>query len=265
MAEMTAAESYEQFLVPNVFGPWAQLVLAASALQPGQRVLDAACGSGIAARLAAAAVGSGGAVIGTDIDEGMLAVARRTATRDGAAAIDWQRADAMDLPFPNASFDAVLCFEGLQFFPDRTKGLAEFRRVLKPHGHLIGTVWGPLEENPGYHALAEGLARFVSPDAGRLPPFMLADCAAIQSLLAEAGFAGIEVEPRRIMRPVPSVRAFIEWVASGAPTTRHKLSLLADSDREAFARFVEQRLEPCRQEGVLQMPYMRHVFAASVP
>lgn len=262
---MNAAEAYEAYLVPNIFGPWADLVISEAGLTEGQRVLDIACGSGTAARSAAAVIGPNGAVIGVDLDEAMIAVARGIAVSPGSAPITWQRADAMDLPFPAASFDVVLCFEGIQFMPDRAKALAGFRRVLKPSGRLIGTLWGPLRESPGYQAIADGLAHFVSPDAGRFPPFALNGAAAIHTLLSGAGFARISVEPRTITRPAPSAATFIDWVASGAPTIRHKVAQLAATDRAAFVAFVTEQLEPFRRSDMLELPLMRHVLEATVP
>ena len=260
MTDMSPAEAYEKFLVPFAFEPWARRVIDAANLQPGQRVLDIGCGTGVAARLAAATVKSHGSVVGADIDEGMLSVARRTLTGNGAAKVD---ADAMSLPFADGDFDAVLCFEGLQFIPDRAKALAEFRRLLKPKACLAGTLWGPLQENAPYHALAEGLGKFVSPEAGKLPPFALWDPAVIRTLLAQARFSQILVEPQTIVRRLPSVREFVQWVAAGAPTTRLKLAQLADEDREEFLRFVEKRLEGFVHGEGLEVPTMRHVFMAS--
>jgi SAM-dependent methyltransferase len=262
MTDTTAAEAYERGLVPHIFAPWTKLVLDEAGLRSGQRVLDLACGTGIAARLAAAQVGAGGAVTGADIDAAMLAVARRAPPGEGAAAIDWQRADAQALPFADAGFDTVLCFEGMQFVPDRAKALRECRRVLWPGGRMIGTIWGPLEANPGYDALAAGLGKFVSPEAARLPPFQLHDAAEIHALLSGAGFTDVEVTPRNLALPVASAAEFVQWVAAGAPTTRHKLAMLNPGDRDAFGRFVEERLEPYRHGGVLQIPFMRHVFTA---
>jgi SAM-dependent methyltransferase len=265
MAEMNAAEAYEAYLVPNIFGPWAHMVVREASLRPGQRVLDVACGTGIAARLAAAAVGAAGEVVGVDKDDAMLEVARHLPARAGAAPMLWQQADAMSLPFPETRFDVVLCFEGIQFFPDRAKGLAEFRRVLKQGGRLIGTIWGALQENPGYHAIGDGVSQFVSPEAGRLPPFLLHDRAEIQALLAGAGFTNISVEPRRIITPVLSARHFVNWVAYGAPTVRLRIAQLAEQDREAFYAYVTKRLEPLSHDGVIGLPMMRHVLEASVP
>lgn len=265
MAEMNAAEAYQAYLVPNVFRPWAEFVIDDAGLQPGQRVLDVACGSGVAARTAAAAIGPKGSVVGVDLDEAMLSVARGVPVAEGSATITWQHADAMALPFPTASFDIVLCFEGIQFMPDRARALAGFLKVLKPSGRLIGTIWGPLRENPGYQAIADGLARFVSPDAARFPPFALSDPVTIRGLLTDAGFVRVSVEPRRITRPVPSAAELIDWVASGAPTIRHKASQLAEKDHAAFVDFVTNRLEPFRRKDMLELPLMRHVLEAAVP
>jgi SAM-dependent methyltransferase len=265
MAEMNAAEAYEAYLVPNVFGPWAWEVMRQARLQPGQRVLDIACGTGVAARFAAPAVGTAGEVVGIDKDDAMLDVARGLPALDRAAPMTWQQADAMSLPFPEARFDVALCFEGIQFLPDRAKGLAEFRRVLRSGGRLIGTIWGALEENPGYHAIGDGVSQFVSPEAGRLPPFLLHDRAEIQALLAGAGFTDISVKPRRIIMPILSAHHFVNWVAYGAPTVRLRIAQLADKDRAAFYAYVAGRLEPLRHDGIIGLPMMRHVLEATVP
>lgn len=265
MSTMTAAEAYEAYLAPNIFGPWAQAVIGVAGFEPGQRVLDIACGPGVATRIAAKSIGPTGEIIGIDLDDAMLAVAHKLPATDDAAPMTWRQADAASLPFPAGDFDAVMCFEGIQFFPDRPRALAEFRRVLRPGGRLIGTIWGALEENAGYHAIGEALSLLVSPEAGRLPPFALHDRAAIKALLEGAGFSKIKVEPKRMSCPIPSAREFVDWVAAGAPTTRHRIAQLADKDRAAFYEFVAERLEPLRRESVIEMPMMRHVLEATVP
>src|SRR3954454_23201747 len=94
----TAAEIYQEHLVPAIFGPWAPVVVKAAALQPGERVLDVACGTGAVAREAAAHVGVTGTVVGLDLNPGMLAVARGLPPVSGAG-VDWREGDATAMPF----------------------------------------------------------------------------------------------------------------------------------------------------------------------
>src|SRR5262249_8770860 len=124
-----AAERYEQWIVPFVIGPWAPGLLDLAELRRGHRVLDVATGTGVVARLAARQVVPGGTVTGLDLNEGMLTAARRLPLPPGLT-IDWRHGTALALPFSDGAFDAVLCQQGLQFFPDRLKALHEFRRVL---------------------------------------------------------------------------------------------------------------------------------------
>ena len=254
---MTPAAAYERYLVPAIFGPWARHVVEAHPPAPGSAVLDVACGTGIGARSAAPRVAPGGLVVGVDADAQMLAVARNSAAR-----IDWLRADALDLPLRAGKFDYVLCLEGLQFFPDRPAGLRELRRVMRPGGALVGTVWGPLEQNPAYHAVADGLRRFVSEEAGRLPPFALSDADAIRSLLRSAAFRDISVRIESLPVVVPSAEAFVAWVATGGPTMRHNLALLNEHRRREFDELVAARLSPYRRGNGLSLPTTRHILVA---
>ena len=260
---MTPAEAYEQFLVPAIFEPWARTALGTHPPAPANSVLDVACGTGIGARLAAALVGRRGVVVGVDTDARMLAVARDTAARLDGVHVGWLHADALALPLPTGAFDYLLCLEGLQFFPDRPVGLRELRRVLRPGGVFVGTVWGPLMQNPAYHALAEGLRQFVTAEAGRLPPFALADDAlTIRALLMAAGFGQVGLEVASLRLAVPSSEALVEWLAAGGPTIRHNLSLLQDDRRREFHELVAARLSPYRTEHGLSLPSTRHLFVA---
>jgi ubiquinone/menaquinone biosynthesis C-methylase UbiE len=159
---LSPAETYDEFIVPAIFRPWAAKVLGAHPPPPGCRVLDLACGTGVVARTAATLVGHGGRVDGIDVDAGMLAVARRRSPREQEALLAWCQASAQALPFGAAAFDVVVCFEGLQFFPDRPAALGEVRRVLRVGGRFVGTVWAALEHNPAYEAIAAALREHVS-------------------------------------------------------------------------------------------------------
>jgi SAM-dependent methyltransferase len=131
----SAAETYERYMVPAIFGPWAEDLLALAMPTPGERVLDVACGTGVVARLVAQRVAPTGTVVGFDLNPGMLAVARTLPLPQGAK-IEWREGNVSAMPFPDASFDLTLCQQGLQFFPDRSAALREMRRVLAPRGRL---------------------------------------------------------------------------------------------------------------------------------
>lgn len=115
-------EMYERYLVPALFRPLAPRLIDAAALQPGERVLDVACGSGIVARLVAQQTEAGSKVVGLDLNAGMLAVARSLSQAAGLS-VEWQEGNAQTLPFSDATFDVVLCQQGLQFLSKKDDGL----------------------------------------------------------------------------------------------------------------------------------------------
>jgi SAM-dependent methyltransferase len=261
-----APDAYERFLVPHLFRPWAEEVLLLAGDLEGRAILDVATGTGVAARLAAAAAGPRGLVAGLDIDHGMLRVgARSAAPQAGAAApVGWVRASALAMPFPEGSFDAAFCLEGLQFFPDLVAGLEEIRRVLVPGGRLLASCWAALADNPGYHAISEGLRAFCSDAAARLPPVALADPDKIIRAARAAGFSAVAVERRMLMLTVPSATDLVDWIAAGGPTMRHSIAQLAEDKRGDFYRFVEQWLAPfaIAGGGGVRLPSTRHVLLA---
>src|SRR6185436_6273038 len=147
---MKAAELYERCPARYILGPWAPLLVETARLAAGERVLDVACGTGVVTRAAAERVGRRGRVVGIDLNPGMIAVARSLAAIDDAP-IEWLERSALDLGLDGASFDAVLCQQGLQFFPDKPVALREMRRVLDRNGRLALSVWN----NVGIYNTAE--------------------------------------------------------------------------------------------------------------
>lgn len=184
-----AAAAYEHNLVPRILDPLAADLVESVGPTTGARVLDVACGTGVVARHAAARVGPDGEVVGVDVSPAMLAVASDVSAGAGAPT-RWKEASADDLPFADASFDAVLCQAGLQFFPDRRAALAELFRVVRPGGRLGLGLLRSVEHQPGYRLLAETVTRHLGVEAGDIlrSPYTFGDPDDIRALVAEAGF-----------------------------------------------------------------------------
>lgn len=184
--------------VPAVFGVWAPILVELAQPRPGDRIVDVACGAGIVARIAAARVGPTGALVGVDLNPGMLSVARSVVSTDSlsGAPLQWQEASADKLPFPDGSFDIVYCQLGLQFFADRAAALREMRRVLGAEGRLALMVWRGIHESPGFAMLAEALERHVGKAAATImrAPFGLsnAEVSRTASLACDSGPANGE-------------------------------------------------------------------------
>ena len=229
----SAAELYERYAVPYVLGPWAPELVELAALQPGDRVLDLACGTGVVARLAAAQVGSTGQVIGLDLNAGMLAVARALPPPTGAA-IAWTEGSAMAIDLADRSVDVVLCQQGLQFFPDRRTALREMHRVLVPGGRLVLSVWK--SAGPYNTAVGNALERHVDSDtamkyrANRMVP----GAEQLQRLLVEAGFGAVHVRSSRMTIALPPIEQFVLDHLSSSPVAA-AVSALTDAKRAALA------------------------------
>jgi len=209
-------EFYELYMVPKVFEPMALRLLERIPLRAGQRLLDVACGTGIVARLAAPRVAPSGTVVGVDLSEEMLAVARTRAAEAGVR-IDWKQGDAVALPFADAAFDVVLCQQGLQFFPDKSGALREMRRVIAPGGMLALSVFGPA--NRFNTALAEGLIKYVDAKVATrsLAPFAFGDPADLRATVSDAGFSGIEIRTVVLTRRVEPTQEWLLQYSAGLP------------------------------------------------
>ena len=135
---------YDEYLVPLIFEPYATDLAARVASRSPAHLLEIAAGTGVVTRALAASLPASTSIIATDLNQAMLDRAAAVGTR---RAVEWRQADAMSLPFPDASFDAVVCQFGVMFFPDKPKAYAETRRVLRPGGFFIFNAWDRIEEN----------------------------------------------------------------------------------------------------------------------
>lgn len=240
------AEAYERYLVPALFVPWTKVLLEHAAPQPGERVLDVACGTGVVARHVAPQVGLSGAVVALDISPAMLAVARSIPPTEGATIV-WQEGSALALPFPAGAFDLVLCQQGLQFFPDRATATREMRRVLGPHGRVALSVWQTIQHHPVYEALYSAIARHLGTTVAAIAtPFSLGDPDELRALLTAAGFQRVEVAPvtRTVRFPEPTqfVQLAVLAAAAAVPVFAQMDAAARTALVEAVAREVESTL-----------------------
>ena len=143
----TIPQNYDTHLGPILFEFTAEDMAkrVTAALNGPARVLEVACGTGISTRHLAGALPAGSEIQATDLNEAMLAHAAKV--NGDLPGVTYSQADALALPFDDASFDAVVCQFGIMFFPDKAKGMSEFARVLKPGGLRALNVWDGFEHN----------------------------------------------------------------------------------------------------------------------
>jgi ubiquinone/menaquinone biosynthesis C-methylase UbiE len=253
----SAAEVYDAFFLPALFQQWAGRVTDAAQIKAGQRVLDVACGTGVVAREAAQRVGASGAVIGLDINAGMLAVARRKAPH-----IEWRQGRAEALPWDNDSFHAVVSQFGLMFFADRRAALQEMLRVLRLGGHMAVAVWAPLTDSPGYAALAGLLRRLFGEDVAQAlyAPFTLGDTENLRALFDEAGIAHTRITTHAGTARFPSIQSWMYTDIKGW-TLADKLD---DAQYEQLVQEAERTLHPfVIDDGTVAFDAPAHIVTAT--
>jgi ubiquinone/menaquinone biosynthesis C-methylase UbiE len=227
-----AADSYDE----NAF--WARFGRATVErlrLRPGARVLDVCCGSGASALPAAEIVGPGGSVLGVDLADNLLVLARRKATAGGLTNVEFQRGDMLDLRLPGATFDAVVCVFGIFFVPDMAAGVRALWHVVRPGGILAITTWGPRFFEPANTAFWNSV-REVRPDLykGFNPWDRISDPPAIRALLSESGIPAADVVAESNEHPIPSPEAW--WSAILGSGYRGTLDQLDADGRERVRR-----------------------------
>jgi SAM-dependent methyltransferase len=250
------AVAYERDFVPAIFAQWPPKLADIAEIAAGDRVLDVGCGTGVLAREAAARVGPSGHVTGLDLNEGMLAVARRLRPE-----IDWRQGDALDLPFADHAFDVAVSQFALMFFPDRPRALREMWRVLAPGGRLAVAVCAPLEESRGYRHFADILRREAGEDAAVMVEgyFALGDEAELLRLARAAAIPDPRIVTRDGWARFASIEEFGRIEIKGSP-------LAGLVDAAAFTRVLsaarERLSEFCDDQGRLALPLDARILTA---
>ncbi len=208
---------YDTYLGPFLFEPYAADLAARLELEPGAALLETACGTGISTEYLHRSLGARVRIVATDVSDAMLAVARgRRGELDG---VRFAPADAADLPFDDASFDAVVCQFGIMFMPDKARAMQEARRVLRPAGKLVLSVWDDHASNPYVAVAQQALASFFESDPPRFldVPWGYSERATLRDLLAAAGFADVELSTVRILAERPSAHDVARGLVTGNP------------------------------------------------
>ena len=236
------AQTYEDYFVPHQFRPWTEELLERAKPQPGDGVLDVACGTGIVARMVARRAIGLGRMVGLDPSPAMLGVARSAAEGEGLA-IEWFEGSAESLPFPDGSFDLVLVQQGLQYFGDKAAAVGELRRVLAPGGRAATATWTEIANNPFFLAFAEAVQRHLGTPAMHTP-FSLGDGDILRSLFVDAGFDVVEIE--RVGRTVrfPSPDTFVDLGVAGASAAVPALQAMDAAERAALTEAVRADMAP---------------------
>ncbi|MDT8343611.1 MAG: methyltransferase domain-containing protein [Thermohalobaculum sp.] len=211
-------ELYDKLLVPLIFADFAEDLAARTARGGSARVLETAAGTGVVTRALSRHLAPDAVLVASDLNVPMLDCAR--AQHTGPREIQWAQADALDLPFADASFDAVVCQFGVMFFPDRVKGFAEARRVLRPGGRFLFNVWDRIETNEFAHAVTEALAELWPADPPRFlarTPHGHGNPDQIERDLAAAGFGSVGIELRTAQSRAATARHPAQAYCEGTP------------------------------------------------
>jgi SAM-dependent methyltransferase len=179
---------YEEYLVPLIFEPYAADLAHRLSSRTLSRVLEIAAGTGVVTRHLASALPERVSIVATDLNQPMLDMASEIGA---SRPVEWRQADAIQLPFEEREFDAVVCQFGVMFFPDKSKAFSEARRVLRPGGVLLFNVWDRIEENEFAHTVTTALESLFPKDPPRFmarTPHGYSDLEAIERDLHGGGF-----------------------------------------------------------------------------
>ena len=209
---------YDKHLVPLIFEPYAADLANRLRARPLSRVLEVAAGTGVATRALASALPDSVSIVATDLNPEMLDRARALGTR---RAVEWRPADAMALPFRDAEFDAVACQFGAMFFPDKATAFSEARRVLRPGGLFVFSVWDRIEENEFADVVTAALESLFPEDPPRFlarTPHGYHDPETLKRDLASGGFGKrIEIATVAARSRARSARAPAVAYCQGTP------------------------------------------------
>ena len=250
--------AYQERLVPALYGAWSGIVADEASIQAGEHVLDVGCGTGSLTAEAAARVGRSGRVVGLDVSDGMLAVARA-----GRPDIEWRRGDETHLPVDLGTFDVVMSNFALVFFRDPITALREMWRVLRSRGRLAVAVWGAIDRAPAYSVLSDIVARHVGETAAApiRRQFLTGDVTTVEHMIEGAGIPHWWVVTRSGHANFASVDDFVNLEVDRWRTLARKVQ---GRKLRAVVAIAEHELAALRRaDGGVSTPIEAHIVTAT--
>lgn len=249
----TVPANYDRYLGPLLFEPYALDMIERLPKGKLKKVLELACGTGRVTRHLASLIGENGQLVATDINPGMLALAR---TRISHKKIKWQEVDAQCLPFEDEDFDHVICQFGVMFFPEKQQSFTEVYRVLQKGGKYLFNVWDEMLYNPRSSIVKKVLDDMFgdeAPDFMKKGPYSFFDKGEIRNMLYSAGFQNVKIDTVKKTAVYASPDDVIIGFVEGSP-----LSSFMQKKPVAAQEEIRQRLQ---QELIAQVA----VYGSALP
>ncbi len=256
-------ELYDTYLVPMIFDQYADDLAARVASMKPQAVLETAAGSGVVPRALAPLLGADSLYVVSDLNQAMLDRAEQMQGADNR--IEWRQADALKLPFGDASFDAVVCQYGVMFYPDKVQGFSQARRVLKPGGRYIFNAWDHIGVNEFADVVTEAAAGVFPDDPPRFlarTPHGYHDVEVIKRDLQAAGFSDISIETIDKISPAPSPRHAAIAYCEGTPL-RNEIESRDASLLSHVTNLATEAIAKRYGNGPVEAKIQAHVVTAS--
>jgi len=247
---------YDRYMGPLLFEPFARYVAERVGPLRPSRILETAAGTGIVTRVLRDAAPEA-TIVATDINPAVVGFA---ADQVQSERVEFQTADAQNLPFEDATFDLVVCLFGIMFFPDKIRANAEAHRVLRQQGRYIVVTFDRLDLNPIPKAAGQAVATLFPEDPRYMErgPFSYTDAVVMEDDLRAAGFEAVEVETIELSSRVSS-RDAAHGIVLGSPF-RAEIERLDSSALERATQAVERALEPWDGKDA---PLSAHIGTAS--
>ena len=255
------AAIYESHMVPLLFAPYAVEMATRVAAHAPAAVLEVAAGTGAVTAELLRQLPKETTITATDLNPGMLDVA---AAKLSDRRLRFRSCDALDLPFEDQSFDAVVCQFGAMFFPDKLTAYREAHRVLRKDGSYFLSVWDTLDSSPFFAVVTDAVAAAFPDDPPgffRRTPYGYNDVAAITATLAEAGFGSISADKVTFPSRAPSAADVAMALCQGTPL-RSEIEQRAPQGLADVTRIAEHAVEQAFGKGPVETTMRAILFAA---